>query len=149
MQGYQDYPNHGRGKKRRALAANAQSAVPAWGSYIRREGSCHFPLPRQLCLHQAHDSQIYERCNLCPEKCRCSATPELMNKVCLWADTSKKRPGFQLHSNFSKLAPLERTQMGWPTITYNSAKHQSSYMPREGQIQFKDLSCSQVIQSHC
>lgn len=126
MQGYQDYPNHGRGKKRRALAANAQSAVPAGGSYIRREGSCHFPLPRQLCLHQAHDSQIYERCNLCPEKCRCSATPELMNKVCLWADTSKKGLAFSCTAIFLNWLHLRGFKWGGqpsPTTLQNISLH--------------------------
>lgn len=71
-----------------------------------------------------------------------------MNKVC-FSLTPLKKPGFLLHSNFSKLAPLERIQMGWPTITYNSSKYQSSHMPCEGQIQSEDLYCSQVIQSRC
>lgn len=44
LPGCQGYPNHSWGKERRALTANAQSAVPPWGSDTRKEGSCRFPL---------------------------------------------------------------------------------------------------------
>lgn len=100
-------------------------------------------------LLQSCDSQIYEHCNLCLEKCRCSATPELVNKVCLRNDTSTKAWLSAAQQFLSKLVPLERIQMGWPTITYDSSKYQSSYMPCEGQIQSEDLYCSQVTLSRC
>lgn len=111
----------------------------------RSEGSCQSPLPGSPVPISLMNPK-YTNIVICVLKN--AATPELMKKVCFRL-TPLKKPGFLLHSNFSKLAPLERIQMGWPTITYNSSKYQSSHMPCEGQIQSEDLYCSQVIQSRC
>lgn len=133
------------GKMRRALRLSQLCSLE--GHTTRSEGSCQCPLPRHLCPHQSHDSQIYNHCNLCLEKCSCSATPELMNKVCFRADASKKAwlsAAQQFFLNWLHLRSFKWSGQPSPMTFQNISLHTCPV-----KIQSEGLYCSQVIESCC